>query len=106
MSMQNLFEFTIYLARFLMLGSILLLNALAKFDFWSFIGICGGSVVDSDGVGVGVDNAADSDDGGGGVGVGVPLVILSCCGIISSSIGFGRNAPTLKFGIVVPLPVD
>lgn len=82
-----------------MLGSILLLNALAKFDFCSCIDICCGM----DGVVV----IADDDDCGGCCGGGgVPFVGLSCCGINSSSIGFGRNTPTLIFGVVVPLPVD
>ena len=34
------------------------------------------------------------------------MVFLSCCGINSSSMGFGRNAPTVKFGVVTPLLVD
>lgn len=64
-----------------MLGSTLLLNALGKFDFCSFIGICGGN------------------DGG--------VLFLSCCGINSSSIGFGRNTRDPKLdGVVTPLPVD
>lgn len=90
-----------YLARFFMLGSILLLNALAKFDFCSLIGICCGS--DDDGVVVTDDD--NNEDGGSGGG-GVPFAVLSCCGIRSSSIGFGRNEPTLEFDVVVPLPVD
>lgn len=88
-----------------MFGSILLLNALAKFDFCSLIDCCDGS---DDGVDV-----ADDDDCGGnccccccGGCCGVPFVVLSCCGINSSSIGFILNPPTLIFGVVVPLPVD
>lgn len=64
-----------------MFGSMLLLNALGKFDFCSLIGICGGN------------------DGG--------VLFLSCCGINSSSIGFGRNTRDPKLdGVVTPLPVD
>lgn len=77
-----------------------MLNALAKFDFCSLIDICCG------GSDVGVDVADDDDGGCCCGGCGVPLVGLSCCGINSSSIGFGRNAPTFMVGVVVPLPVD
>lgn len=81
-SRTNVFDQTTYLAIvFLMAGSMLLLNAFAIFGFWSLIGICGGNA-------------------GGGV------LFLSCCGINSSSMGFGRNAPTPKFGVVTPLLVD
>lgn len=66
-----------------MFGSMLLLNAPDKFGFCSLIGICCGTT-----------------GGGGGV------LFLSCCGINSSSIGFGLNGPALKFGVVTPLPVD
>lgn len=61
---------------------MLLLNAFARFGLESLIGICCGNA------------------GCGGV------LFLSCCGINSSSIGFGLNVPTLMFGVVIPLPVD
>lgn len=82
MTQMKVFDQTTYLAIvFLIAGSMLLLNAFARFGFWSLIGICGGNA-------------------GGGV------LFLSCCGIKSSSMGLGRNAPTVKFGVVTPLLVD